>query len=78
MSRNISDVLASGYITEDERVAIDFEEALEANEECMGEQAAIAVTCEQFGVGYDDYALILIELPDGDWLEAKALPPRAT
>lgn len=76
MSRDVKEVLKSGYVTKAERLAMDFENALESNEEHMGEQAAIGVTCEQFGVAYDDYAEILMEMPDGDWWEAQALPVR--
>lgn len=35
-------------------LAIEFFAALEENEECMGEYAAIAVTLEQFGFDNDD------------------------
>jgi len=31
-----------------------FMKAWEENEEHMGEQAALAVTCEQFGISYED------------------------
>jgi hypothetical protein len=78
MSRDVQEVLQSGYLTEAEKQAMDFELALEANEERMGEHAAMAVTCEQFGVELEDHAYILIELPDGDWWEAENLPVRAS
>lgn len=77
MSRDVSEVLKSGFLTKAEKRAMEFETALEANEEKMGDGAAIAVTCEQFGVDYEDYPYILIELPDGDWWNAERLPVRA-
>ena len=77
MSRDVKDVLKSGYLTKAERKAMDFELALEANEEMMGEGAAMAVTCEQFGMDVEDHAYVLIELPDGDWWEAEKLPVRS-
>lgn len=76
MSRDVREVLKSGYLTADERAAIDFEEALEEAEKHMGEGAALAVTCEQAGIEIDEYASILIELPDGDWWDATHLPVR--
>lgn len=74
MSRNVTEVLKSGYLTEAEKQAIDFEIELEDNENSMGEAAALAITCEQQGVDLEDYAHVLIELPDGDWWKAKHLP----
>lgn len=77
MSRDVTDVLKSGYLTRAEARAIKFEHALEANEEMMAEGAALAVTCEQQGVALEDYAHVLIELPDGDWWDAEHLPVRS-
>lgn len=76
MSRHVTEVLKSGYLTAAEQRAIAFEKALEANEELMAEGAALAVTCEQFGIEIEDYAHVLIEIPDGDWWEAESLPLR--
>jgi hypothetical protein len=76
MSRDVKEVLRSGHLTKAERKAIDFEVALEANEEMMGEGAAMAVTCDQFGMEVEDHPYVLIELPDGDWWEAAKLPVR--
>jgi len=73
-SRDVSEVLASGYLTPSERQAIDFELALEEYEKQMGEGAAMALTCEQFGIDVEDSGYILIRLPDGDWWEAEHLP----
>lgn len=73
-SRHVDDVLASGYLTPDEKQAMEFEYALEANEETMAEGAAIAVTAEQFGIEPHEYAEILISLPDGEWWKAEHLP----
>ena len=42
----------SPKITKD--LAIEFFDALDANEESMGEYAALAVTLEQFGFASDD------------------------
>jgi len=75
-ARHVSEVLKSGYLTQEERLAIDFERALEDNEEHMGEAAAMAVTCEQFDIEWDEHPHILIELPDGHWWEAEKLPTR--
>jgi hypothetical protein len=74
LSRDVKEVLKSGYLTPAERKAMDFELALEANEETMGEGAAMAVTCERFRMEIEDHAYVLIELPDGDWWEAEKLP----
>lgn len=74
MSRDVKEVLKSGYLTKAEKKAMDFELALEANEEIMGEGAAMAVTYEQFGMEVEDHPYVLIELPDGDWWEAEKLP----
>ena len=41
-----------------------FAEALEDNEECMGEMAAMAVTCEQFGISEDEGYALLIEIAE--------------
>lgn len=56
---------------------MDFENALEAAEEEMGEAAAMAVTCEMAGVEVDDAAALLVELPDGEWWKAQHLPVRS-
>lgn len=77
MSRHVDEVLKSGYLTESEKQAMDFELALEANEEEMGEAAAMLVTCEQFGMDWDDHPYVLIELPDGEWWKAKELPVKS-
>lgn len=74
MSRHVDYVMKSGYLTSSERQAIDFERVLEANEELMGEGAAMAVTCEQFGVELEDHAYILIEIPEGEWWTVAHLP----
>ncbi len=41
-----------------------FAEALEANEEMMSEGAAMAVTCEQFGIEHMDGIDLLVSLAD--------------
>lgn len=74
MSRHVDEVLKAGFLTKAEKYAMEFELALEANEEQMGEGAAMALTCEQFGVDYEDHPYILIELPDGDWWHVEKLP----
>ena len=73
MSRTVEEVLASGYVTAEEEKAIDFALDLEDNEASMGEGAALALTCEMNGYDIDDYAEIMMELPDGDWWLAKDL-----
>lgn len=45
-------------------LAIRFSDALEENEEHMGEGAAMAVTCEQFGVDWCTGHEILMDHPD--------------
>lgn len=42
--------------------ATAFRDALEANEECMPEMAAMAVTCEQFGITEDEGYDLLISI----------------
>lgn len=42
--------------------AKDFAEALEENEEHMGEHAAMAVTCQQFGIDEEEGYDLLISL----------------
>lgn len=74
MRRSVKAVLKSGYLTRDESLAIRFEKALESNEEIMGEGAALAVTCEEFGVELEDHAYILIEIPTGNWWKVSHLP----
>lgn len=39
-----------------------FADMLEANEECMGEMAAMSVTCEQFGISEEEGYDLLISL----------------
>lgn len=46
--------------------------------EQMSEGAALAMTCEEVGIGIEDYAHVLIEIPDGDWWKAQHLPVRET
>jgi len=41
--------------------ARDFAEALSDNEDCMGEMAAMSVTCEQFGIDLDEGYDLLLE-----------------
>lgn len=78
MNRHVDEVLKSGYLTEEEKFAMDFELTLEANEEKMGEGAAMMLTCEQTGCDYEDHPYILMELPDGEWWKAENLPVRAS
>ena len=47
---------------------IEFALALEANEDRMGESAAMAVTCEQYGISPEEATDWLLMLPDGPWL----------
>lgn len=42
-----------------------FADALEANEECMGEMAAMAITCEQHGISEEEGYDLLISLSPG-------------
>ena len=42
--------------------AVTFAEALETNEQHMGEMAAMAVTCEQFGITEDQGYELLISI----------------
>lgn len=42
-----------------------FSDALEANEERMGEMAAMAVTCEQFSIDEDEGYDLLVSLAEG-------------
>lgn len=42
--------------------ARDFADALESNEECMGEMAAMSVTCDQFGISEEEGYDLLISL----------------
>lgn len=65
------------YLTKAQKFSIEFATRLEENEESMPEQAAIAVTCEQFGVDYEDYAPIMFDLPDGNWWEYADLPVKS-
>lgn len=74
MSRKVEEIIKSGYLLPKERRAIDFELDLEDNEKNMGEQAAIMVTCEQHGIEYEDYAYVLIEIPEGEWWKCEKLP----
>ena len=76
MVRTVQQVTASGYLTAAERRAIKFAAVLELNEGSMGEQAAIAATCEMFNIDYEDYPEMMMELPDGDWWELEELPVR--
>lgn len=48
--------------------AQEFSEALEDNEDMMAEGAAMAVTCEQFGISLEDGYELLIE--DAEEVEA--------
>ena len=55
---------------------IEFALDLEVNEECMAENAAMAVTCEQYGIDIDVGYEWLISLSDGPWwLEDNRLTP---
>lgn len=47
--------------------AIEFALDLEANEERMAENAAMAVTCEQYDIEMEQGYDWLISLPDGPW-----------
>lgn len=47
--------------------AIEFALDLEDNEETMAEQAAMHVTCDQYGIGVDEGYDLLVSLPDGPW-----------
>ena len=76
MSRSIEEVLKSGYLTASERLAIDFAEDLEANEEEMSEGAAMALTCEEYGLEHSDISECLLKLPDGEWWKARDLPTK--
>lgn len=44
--------------------AKEFADALERNEASMGEMAAMAVTCEQFGIDQEEGYELLIEAGD--------------
>lgn len=48
---------------------IQFALDLEDNEERMGEGAAMALTCEQYGIEPHEGYEVLIALPDGNWWE---------
>lgn len=74
MVRTVQQVITSGYLTDAESRAIEFATVLEINEESMGEQAAIAATCEMFNVNYEEYPEMMMELPDGDWWKLEELP----
>jgi hypothetical protein len=74
MSRPVADVLRSGYLTPAERAAIYFEKAIEDAEDTMGEGAALALACERVGIEIDEYAELLIEIPDGEWWLVEHLP----
>jgi hypothetical protein len=43
-----------------------FADALESNEGCMGEMAAMAFTCEQFGISEEAGYELLISLSEED------------
>jgi hypothetical protein len=51
----------------DQQRAIEFALDLEDNEGRMGEMAAAAVTCENYGIESWEYVEVLIMLPDGPW-----------
>ena len=47
---------------------LEFAEALEENEDHMGEQSALHVTCSQYNLnGHDEYVAVMCSLPEGDW-----------
>ena len=59
------------------QLIIEFALDLEENEEHMGEHAALAVTCAQYGIDCDVGYDWLINLPDGPWwLEDARLTPQ--
>lgn len=74
MSRNIDEVLKSGFVTPAEDRAIKFAGLLEDNEEDMSEAAAMAVTCEQSDIDHDEWPEVMLDLPDGEWWKAENLP----
>ncbi len=74
MSRPLKEVLESGFLTSEEDEAIRFATVLEDNEEHMGEGAAMAVTCSQYGIEVDESGEVLMNLPDGEWWKAEHLP----
>ena len=59
--------LRQGTASEDDKVTPEvFAEMLEMNEDSMSEGAAMAVTCEMFGLSIDEGHQLLIEASEED------------
>ncbi len=54
----------SRNLTKRQKRAVEFSDALCENEEHMGEGAAMALTCDQFGLDWMEGPLLLADHPD--------------
>jgi hypothetical protein len=73
MPRTAAECLKSGYLTEDEAMAIAFISVLGESDEGVDEDQAVAATCDFFGLEVKDHIEVLSHLPTDFWWQCRHL-----